>query len=127
MTCRIAEYTVEVSVVPGTLTANALFTEVATGDSFPQSFTGTTPAIGQNMEWIVERIHEDSSNPIDNLMEFGTIQFTNCAGSTTVTSGAIRPNQGIAVDMSSGDGIIAATTVIPNDTDVQVTWAHRKM
>jgi hypothetical protein len=110
-------------VKAGATSAQAIFTN---GDeSWPVTF-GTTasspPARGNNMEWIVERIHGGpGAPPTALLMNFGTIQFTDCSGSTATTAAGVNPSQGVGVDMLNASNGVAAIAAV-SETTVTVTW-----
>lgn len=123
--CCLAAVTVEVAGGTGAATATALFSKNGSGTT-PVTITPTDPnnvIRGQNIEWIVERL--DPANPEDaNLLDFGTITFTDCSGSTAMQAAAFTPTDGDAIYMQDSEGGISATAVAngPETRGFTVTW-----
>jgi hypothetical protein len=104
-----------VSGEPVTTNANIIFTNqngVRYTSTISLSDTSNT-LVGQMIGWLVERVEPDSGvNPVNQLLAFGTISFTNCTGSTAQTAANSFPSDGSALDMSNASGGVAATTAI---------------
>lgn len=115
---------------PGATSATAIFTNSADSEHpFFANFNGDVAFRGQQVEWIVERIHGGPNSPPEgNLLDFGTLLFTECAASTAKTPGGAADTfpgaQGTAVDMLNAEGGVAAqATISSNDVaTVQVSW-----
>lgn len=112
----------------GSATATANFSKNG-GASVPVTITpsDTSNVIkGQNIEWIIERMPRDESDPGGgSLLAFDTITFTACSGSTSAQAASSFPKDGDAIDMLDSAGGIAATTVIDtsgNGDSFTVTW-----
>ncbi|KAE9364984.1 concanavalin A-like lectin/glucanase [Stipitochalara longipes BDJ] len=116
---------VHIATKAGDTSATALFTNLSNGNpaTVPLSTSDASQAaLGQNMEWMVERIHGGpDAPPTAALMNFGTITMTNCYGSTAARAGSVNPPQGVGVDMLNSEGGVAATAAINGNT-VTVTW-----
>jgi hypothetical protein len=68
---------------------------------------------GNNIEWVVERVAgEADTGPTGLLLDFGTITFTSCSGSTANQAASSFPKDGTAINMLNGDGGLAADTVV---------------
>jgi hypothetical protein len=73
----------------------------------------------------VERIISDSGNDVSGLLNFGTITFTDCAGSTAEAPASLFPIDGSTLDMTNGLGAGAATTAIDSagsGDSFTITW-----
>jgi len=116
--------TVQVTGATGSATARALFTNGANAQ-VPFDITPADASQvlqGQNIEWVVERLPRDPNAPEDNLLAFGDITFTACAGNTAAGS-VTFPSSGDAIDMLDSEGQTSATTAIAESGDAfTVTW-----
>jgi hypothetical protein len=111
---------------PGTAEADAIFTK-PTGTTYttPMAPLDETQVIrGNNIEWIVERLLDTNRDGM--LLNFGTILFSSCSGSTQATAASSFPRDGEAIDMFNTVKGIAASTAIDtngNGDSFTVTWA----
>lgn len=117
---------IEVVVKKGDKSATALFNNKTNKEKMTKSFStkvDSQAALGQSMEWIVERLHDKVLNPTGKLLNFGSILITDCSGSTAKKSGSIDPSKGVAIDMKNvDDGDVNAATSTVDGTTISVIW-----
>jgi hypothetical protein len=107
-------------------TAIANFGVASSGENYSIEFNDTSnefPALAQNMEWIVERLHgpKGDYDVTANMLNFNTIQLTNCAGATIMGSTAESSNA-TGVDMLAANTTGKSATTVINGQTVTVTW-----
>jgi len=110
----------------GSTTASVNFEVASSGEAYEMDFDAPdagSAALAQNMEWMVERLHGPSGDDdvAPNLLNFNTIQFTGCMG-TTLMGSTVDSSGATGVDLlAAGTDGLSATTVIDGQT-VTVTW-----
>lgn len=107
-------------------TATANFGVASSGENYAMEFNTTNSglaALAQNMEWMVERLHGPSgdNDVTANMLNFNTIQFTECTG-TTLMGSTVDSSSATGVDMLAANTDGKSATTVINGQTVTVTW-----